>query len=47
MINPSQRAFYTCEIIDGNAKPQFRVTCSEDAVNPIVRDSSTGCWVFE
>lgn len=24
----------------------YRVTSSEDPDNPIVRDSSTGCWVY-
>ena len=45
MMNPSKRAFYTCEIIDGASKPQFKVTCSEDNENPIIRDSPTGCWI--
>jgi hypothetical protein len=39
------RCLYTCEILDGGAKPQFRVTPGDDPENPIVRDSSTGCWV--
>jgi hypothetical protein len=37
---------YLNEILEGqDNKPLYRVTCSEDANNPIVRDSSTGCWV--
>ena len=41
------RCQYTCEILDGGPKPQFRVTPGDDPKNPIVRDSSTGCWVSE
>lgn len=42
-----QRCIYSCEILDGGPKPQFRVTPGDDPKNPIVRDSSTGCWVSE
>ena len=45
MFKKGERADYTCEILDGGEKPIYRVTCSEDPNNPIVRDSSTGCWV--
>lgn len=27
-------------------RPLFTVTSEEDPDNPIVRDSSTGCWVY-
>lgn len=47
MFNRGQRAEYTCEILEGvDNKPLYRVTCSEDPDNPIVRDSSSGCWVY-
>ena len=34
-----------CEITDGGNKPQFKVTPMDDEANPLIRDSSTGCWV--
>lgn len=38
---------YTNEILEGKeGKPLYRVTCSEDPDNPIIRESSTGCWVY-
>ena len=37
---------YTCEILDGGDKPIYKITCAEDPTNPIVRDSSTGCWIY-
>lgn len=40
-----KKALYRCEIIDGGEKPIYKVTCSEDPGNPIVKDTSTGCWV--
>jgi len=41
------KAEYTCEILEGpDNKPLYRVTSSEDPEHPIVRDSSTGCWVY-
>lgn len=45
MFSKERRAKYTCEILDGGEKPIYKVTSSEDPENPIVRDSSTGCWV--
>lgn len=45
MIHKDGRATYRCEILDGGEKPLYKVTCSDDPQNPIVRDSSTGCWV--
>jgi hypothetical protein len=42
-----KKANYNCEILEGaDGKPLYRVTSSEDPTNPIVRDSSTGCWVY-
>lgn len=47
MFYQGQRADYTCEILEGgDGRPIYRVTSSEDPENPIVRDSSTGCWVY-
>lgn len=45
MVTAGARVAYTCEIIDGGARPMYRVTPSDDADNPITRDSSTGCWI--
>ena len=46
MFNLKNRAEYTCEILDGGNKPQYKVTCNEDIEHPIIRDSSTGCWSY-
>jgi len=40
-----ERCLYTCEITDGGNKPQFKVTPMDNEANPLIRDSSTGCWV--
>ncbi|EGR28103.1 hypothetical protein IMG5_183250 [Ichthyophthirius multifiliis] len=41
------RCEYTNEILEGpEGKPIYRVTSEEDPDNPIVRESSTGCWVY-
>jgi hypothetical protein len=40
-----ERAEYTCEILDGGAKPLFKVTSSEDPDHPIVKDAMSGCWL--
>jgi len=42
---PGERCLYVCEVLDGREKPQYRVTAMDDPGNPIVKDSSTGCWV--
>ncbi|KAL4474706.1 hypothetical protein ABPG72_002299 [Tetrahymena utriculariae] len=40
------RCEYTNEILEGpEGKPLYRVTSAEDPDNPIVKESSTGCWV--
>ena len=44
MFSLQNRAEYTCEILDGGAKPQYKLTSNEDVNNPIIKDSSTGCW---
>jgi len=47
IFEKGKRAQYTNEILEGpDGKPLYRVTSSEDPDNPIVRDSSTGCWVY-
>jgi len=45
MFNIGERALYTCEILDGGAKPIYKLTPHEDETNPIIKESSTGCWV--
>jgi len=40
-----ERALYTCEILDGGNKPLYKITPHEDPENPIIKESSTGCWV--
>jgi hypothetical protein len=40
-----ERALYTCEILDGGTKPLYKLTPHEDEENPILKESSTGCWV--
>jgi len=38
---------YVNEILEGpEGKPLYRVTSSEDPENPIIKESSTGCWVY-
>ena len=44
MFSLDRRAEYTCEILDGGQKPQYKVTSSEDPEHPIIKDSSTACW---
>lgn len=39
------KADYTCEILDGGDKPSFRVTSSEDPDKPIIKESTSGCWL--
>ena len=45
MFRPGERCQYICEILDGGPKPLFKVTCSEDPNNPLIRDSSSGVWI--
>ena len=45
MFTKGVKAKYTCEILDGGEKPIYKVTSSEDPDKPIIKDSSTGCWV--
>ena len=44
MFSLDRRAEYTCEILNGGQKPQYKVTSSEDPEHPIIKDSSTACW---
>ena len=45
MINPKERGYYTCEILDGGDKPIFKLTSHDDSSNPIIKDTCTGCWI--
>ena len=45
MFKLNERCTYICEILDGGARPIFKVTCSDDPNNPLVRDSSSGVWI--
>ena len=45
MITKGARANYTCEIIEGDGRPIYKVTPEEEPDRPIIKDSSTGCWV--
>eukprot|EP00347_Sterkiella_histriomuscorum_P008411 403345196 len=45
MFRIGERCQYICEILDGGVKPMFKVTCSEDPANPIIKDSSSGVWI--
>jgi hypothetical protein len=46
MFTKGVRCNYTCEILEGDGKPIYKVTSEEEPQRPIVRDSSTGCWVY-
>jgi hypothetical protein len=46
MFEKGKKALYTCEILDGGDRPIFKVTSSEDPENPIIRDTTTACWVY-
>ena len=45
MFKVGTRSQYICEILDGGPRPLFKVTCSEDPGNPLIRDSSSGVWI--
>ena len=45
MFNLQNRAEYTCEILKGETKPIYKLTSSEDVEHPIIKDSSTACWI--
>ncbi len=44
-MNIGSKTTYVCEIQDGGAKPSFVVIAADDPQGPIIRDSSTGCWI--
>ena len=46
MFHKNSKCEYRCEILEGEEKPIYKVICSEDPNNPIIRDSSTGCWIY-
>lgn len=46
IFHKGQRAKYRCEILEGDNRPIYKVTPEEDPENPIIKDSSTGCWVY-
>lgn len=46
MFTKGIRCNYTCEILEGDGKPIYKVTSEEEPHRPITRDSSTGCWVY-
>jgi len=41
-----QRAYYTCEILDDGTKPLFKVTCSDEPDDPIIRETASGAWLI-
>ncbi len=43
-VNPMTKTIYTCEILDGERGPRFRVTGADDKKRPIMGDSATSCW---
>ena len=49
IFHAKERIEYLCEILDGGAKPLFRVTPMQERVpmdeHAIIRDSCTGCWI--
>ena len=44
-VKPNGRAHYTCEILEQNDKPVFRVTSSEFPNDSVVKDSCSGAWM--
>lgn len=47
MFTKGIRSEYTNEILEGpDGRPLYRVTPAEDFNNPIVKESSTGAWVY-
>ena len=45
ILEIGKRADFTCEILDDGSKPMFKVTCSEEIHNPVIRDSASGAWL--
>ena len=46
MFFKEKRCDYICEILDGGNTPIFKVSSVEDIENPIIRDSSSGAWIY-
>ena len=44
-VHPNTRCDYICEILDGGSGPLYKVTCTDDPENPIVKDASSGVWI--
>lgn len=45
IVEVGRRAEFTCEILDDGQKPMFKVTCSDEPHNPVLRDSASGAWM--
>jgi len=45
MFRLNGRCEYICEILDGGNAPLFKITCTEDPENPLIKDSSSGAWI--
>eukprot|EP00960_Hanusia_phi_P041756 755143-Hanusia_phi.AAC.2 len=41
---PGQSTCYTCEILDGGERPNFRISVQDDTENPITAKSPTEAW---
>ena len=41
---PGQSTAYTCEILDGGERPNFRISVQDDSENPITAKSPTEAW---
>ena len=44
-VKANGRAHYTCEILEQNDKPVFKVTSSEFPHDAVVKDSCSGAWM--
>lgn len=43
-LDPNVRTRYTCEILQANKQPLFRITPADDAANPVVAKSASQAW---
>ena len=41
---PGTKTVYTCEVLDGGERPEFKITASDDVDNPIVAVDPTAAW---
>jgi hypothetical protein len=46
MFKLGERTQYICEILNGGTKPLYKLTPIDNPENPIIKESSTGCWVI-